>query len=302
LERFQINTQITLEESLKGILIGRISFIMDQIRRQEDAHKTIHEVRRSIKRIRAVLRLIRDEIGYSHYLRENLFYRDVARRMAPVRDSYVLCQTVKSLETNHPDLISVNHYACLMDHLSLQIEKDLERFMESSGDFKQVLEDITQARERIDQYCELRNGYVSIRKGIRRVYRRGRIHHSRIGPPFDVDLFHEYRKNSKYLQFQMELIQPVYPKLLKAYAGTIDKHTELLGDLRDYDRLDLYIQNALPKEIPSTTRKKLLEMIRHQKEDMLVKILSKSQMIYAEKPKEFIKRIKVYWNHYYQLT
>ena len=246
--------------------------------------------------------MIRDEIGYSHYIRENLFYRDLARRMAPVRDSFVLCQTVKSLETNHPDLISTNEFSFLKDRLSIRIEQDLASFIESSGGFKQVLADITQAGERINQYCQLRNGYISIKKGIKRVYRRGSTHFPRIGPQFDMDLFHEYRKISKYLQFQMEIIQPVYPKLLKAYAGTIDKHTELMGDIRDYDRLDFYIQNALPKEIPSSTRKKLLGKIRSQREDMLLKILSKSQMIYAEKPKEFIKRIKVYWNQYYQLT
>lgn len=301
-ERFQINNKFTLEENLKGVVVDRISYIVDQIRRQEDAQKTIHEIRRSIKRIRAVLRLIRDEIGYSHYHRENLFFRDLARQMAPVRDSYVLCQTVKSLETNHPEVISTNDYSFLKERLSIQIDQDLDRFIGSSGGFERVLTDIGQAEKRIDQYCLLRHDYVSIKKGIRRVYRSGRFHHSRIGSSFDTELLHEYRKTTKYLQFQMELIQPVYPKLLKAHAGTIDKHTELLGDIRDYDRLDFYIQNAVPKEIHSTKRKKLLEIIRKRKEEMLVKVLARSQIIYAEKPKEFIKRIQVYWNQYYQLT
>jgi len=301
LERFQINKQLNLEENLKGIMVDRISFIVDHIYRQEDAHTTIHEIRRSTKRIRAVLRLIRDEIGYSHYFRENMFYRDLARRMSTVRDSYVLCQTVKSLEINYPESISVNDYSLLKDRLSFQIDQDLERFTGFSGGFEQILADIRQAGKRIDQYCYLRHEYISIKKGIRRVYRRGRSLLSRIGSSFDMELFHEYRKISKYLQFQMELIHPVYPKLLKAYAGTIDKHTELLGDLHDYDRLDFYIQNAVSNEIHTTARKKLLKVIRNRKEELLSKIQAKSQMIYAEKPQEFTKRIKVYWNQYYQL-
>lgn len=302
LERFQITAQLTVEENLKALFTERFSTIRDQIRKRENDHKTIHEVRKSIKRIRAALRLIRDEIGYSHYLRENMFFRDLSRKMAPMRDSFVLCQTFKSLENNYPGLISTKDYSYLEEQLSIQIKQDHDRFIETSGGFTQVLTDISRAEQRIDQYCRLRNGFISFKKGIRRIYKKGHLLHSRILPPFDMVQLHEYRKISKYLQFQMEFIQPVYPKLLKAYTATIDNHTELLGDVRDHDRLGLYIKNTAVKKIPSATKNKLQEKIMNLKEEMLEKVLPKSEMIYAEKPKEFIKRIQVYWNQYYKRT
>ena len=53
----------------------------NQMKSHEDVHKAIHETRRTIKRIRAILRLIRDETGYNIYYRENRFYRNISRKM-----------------------------------------------------------------------------------------------------------------------------------------------------------------------------------------------------------------------------
>lgn len=302
LKIFQINTKLTLEESLKGIIIDQISFVEDQIRNRTDVHRAIHESRKSIKRIRAVLQLIRDEIGYSNYFRENRFYRDLSRRLTHVRDSYVLFETVGLIEHNHPELLPANDFLYLKDCLTLRIEEDLSRFNNSLGGFEGILGDLNLARERIDHFCKLRNGTISIRKGIRRVYRRGRRYLSSVRKQFNMDEFHEYRKNTKYLLYHMELIQPVFPKLLKAYAVTIDRHAEILGHIRDYDRLELYLQDAPQEVISLTTRKKLLEKIRDHRQELMGRIFLKADLIYAEKPKEFVKRINTYWNHHYNLT
>ena len=299
---FEINTQLTLEESLKEVILGRISFITDQFRDQEDRHRLIHDIRRSINRVRAVLRLIRDEIGYSHYFRENRFYRDLARRMAPVRDSYVLFQTLNSLEARHTDLLPANDLTYLKERLTFRIEEDLTNFQGTSGGFESILLELSIAGERTHQYCQIRDGFNSVSKGLERVYKKGRKHQSAVRNQFNMDLFHEYRKNTKYLQFQTELIQPIFPKIIRAYSGTLAKHSELLGHIRDYDRLDLYIRNEIPEEIQTEKGRRLLEEIGKHREELIEKVCLKPQLIYAEKPKEFLNRIKIYWNHQYGLT
>lgn len=297
MESFQIDTKITLEESLKGILMGQISHMENQMKSHEDVHKAIHETRRTIKRIRALLRLIRDEIGYGNYYRENRFYRDISRIMSEVRDSYVLLQTLELIQTEHPDALPADDFLNLKKLLSSRVDADLSVFMQSGG-FEQVLEDLILARERIAGVCQLRNGFVSIRKGIRRVYRRGLRKLIRVKDQYHLDEFHEYRKNTKYLQYHMELIQPVFPELLKAYAGTIDKLAEKLGDIRDYDRFELYLQHTMPQEITVSGEKKLIDLIGESRNQLMEKIFSRSDLIYAEKPAVFTRRIKTYWHHH----
>lgn len=298
MESFKINAAITLGESLKEILMGQISHLENQMKSPVDVHKAIHETRRTIKRIRAVLKLIRDETGYNNYYRENSFYRDISRRMSVVRDSYVLFQTLDLIRTGHPEALPEDDFLKLKEVLLSRIDTDLSGFIQSGG-FEQILEDLSHARERIAGICQLRNDFVSIRKGIRRVYRRGRKNLFRVKDQYHMDEFHEYRKNIKYLQHHMELIQPVFPELLKPYARTIDKHAEKLGDTRDCERLELYLQQTVPYEIAASGKKRLLELTIERRNQLMKKIFSRSDLIYAEKPADFTRRIKTYWNHHY---
>jgi CHAD domain-containing protein len=300
LTSFQINTELALQDSVAGILNGRLSAIDDIIRNRKDPHSAIHETRRTLKRIRALLRLVRDEIGYSSYYRENLCYREVAGRMARLRDTYVLRQMVRDVAETHPEVLSLRDLERLDTQLTGQIEQELEQFSGDEGGFEGVIEEMDKARERIKWYCELRNSFTSVRKGLRRVYSRGRRFLGRMEEHFSIDEFHEYRKNTKYLYYQMELIQPVFPKVIKAYAGTIDKHAEHLGEVRDLDRLENHIQELPGRMISSASKRKLQAVIEGKRESLMDKILTKSRLIYAERPKEFLERINSYWIHQYQ--
>ena len=58
---------------------------------------TVHEVRKATKRLRALLRLVRDHLGPRRYARENRTFRDSARALSPARDAEVLVATVDRL-------------------------------------------------------------------------------------------------------------------------------------------------------------------------------------------------------------
>ena len=57
----------------------------------------IHTARKSMKRLRAMLRKTRDGLGADVYQRENVLLRDLARSIAPARDGFVLIQTLDTL-------------------------------------------------------------------------------------------------------------------------------------------------------------------------------------------------------------
>ena len=49
----------------------------------------MHETRKALKRLRALVRLLREELGEQAFERENAALRDVARRLAGARDAEV---------------------------------------------------------------------------------------------------------------------------------------------------------------------------------------------------------------------
>ena len=59
--------------------------------------EAVHEARKSLKKVRAVLRLVRPVVGEKGYRRENTCFRDAGRPLSVARDAQILVQTVEQL-------------------------------------------------------------------------------------------------------------------------------------------------------------------------------------------------------------
>ena len=296
---YQINMDLTLEESLKEVILKCISYMQEQIQNPQEVHGPVHETRRTIKRIRAVLRMIRDEIGYYNYNIENTCYRELSGRLSSLRDSFVLLETVKDLNKRFPEEFPDKVTMDINDSLQLTIEGGLDQFFNQWGGFDRMIGELDEARSRVDDYCRLRDEFSSIRKGIQRIYKRGSRYLRIILKEYNKEQFHEYRKNAKYLLHHMELLMPVNPKLIKASIRTNDKHVELLGDIRDFEQLERYIWNGVENKTFNAVSKRLIYSIHAQREELTQKALSKANRIYAEKPSGFINGLANYWDNAY---
>lgn len=292
----RIDTDPALEAYVRDIILGRIYHVRELIGNQEDVHTLIHETRKTMKGIRAVLKMIRDEIGYSSYFRENRIYRDLGKSLSGARDSYVLGQVFASLCDRYPAMIHQTDQETVMKCLTGRMDRELARFTNEKGGFDHIRKELDRGSGRVPQYCRLRNGFESVSRGIRRIYGRGRRYLSKVSRDFHMAEFHEYRKNTKYLLHQVEILQPLYPRVLKSYAKSIEKHAERMGITRDYHRLEVYLADEAGDSIGDGVKLLLLEKIRSHRENMLEKILSNASLIYAESPDAFIKRMGIYWD------
>jgi CHAD domain len=66
-----------------------------------------------------------------------------------------------------------------------------------------------------------------------RVYRRGRQALAAVRQKPTVEFIHEWRKQAKYLRYQLDLLRPLAPTALTPLAKTIDRLGDLLGDDHD---------------------------------------------------------------------
>jgi hypothetical protein len=64
---------------------------------EEDAATAIHEARKDLKKTRAVLRLVRDQLGKERYGRENARLREASRALSGSRDATVKADTLERL-------------------------------------------------------------------------------------------------------------------------------------------------------------------------------------------------------------
>ena len=107
--------------NIHRILLDQFQSIkMQSEKDQEEIHISIHETRKSMKRIRAVLRMIRDEIGYSSYYRENTFYRDLSRKLSESRNFEVLSGSIRNLKEDLSNTIPPDVFELLEEELGRQ--------------------------------------------------------------------------------------------------------------------------------------------------------------------------------------
>src|SRR5262250_3558709 len=61
----------------------------------------VHEVRKSLKKLRTLLRLVRPSLGRKTYRQENIALRDIARPLTGVRDAAILVEALDKTTKAH---------------------------------------------------------------------------------------------------------------------------------------------------------------------------------------------------------
>jgi CHAD domain-containing protein len=71
-------------DEVRRVARGRIDHALDELRGRSDSSReeAVHEARKDMKKLRALLRLVRGELGDDVYRAENACFRDTARRLA----------------------------------------------------------------------------------------------------------------------------------------------------------------------------------------------------------------------------
>lgn len=287
----------TLSEGIRRIAKGLVDATLEEIENAAGApEEAVHELRTNCKEMRGLLRLVRDELGHEIYKRENVFYRDLARRYSDRRDRWVFIETVRneliSEKTlgNHPvrELVESTRANLLRDHR----DKTAQGVPEGFDEAKKLL---TSARKRIDDWPIEGNEFETIRKSIKRVYKRGRNRMADARESPTPEARHEWRKRVKYLYYQFGFLRNIWPGIIEEREDEQKQLSDYLGD--DHDLAELGDRLRKNPELADG------EEGLHAIEGLIANKMEYHQngawplgeKLYAEKPKHFVKRLETYW-------
>ena len=98
-----------LAEQIQYLALQQIDLAREQLtnsNRQVD--EAIHKTRRCLKRLRAMLRLVKKEVGELIYDRDNSYFRNLGRQLSELRDATVIRQTLRDLQTQFPQTLNAD--------------------------------------------------------------------------------------------------------------------------------------------------------------------------------------------------
>jgi CHAD domain-containing protein len=258
-----------------------------------DPDEAAHDARKRTKKVRALLRLARPEIGEKVYRRENEALRDAARLLSPVRDAWVLVEALDDLvappdEGLSPEAVAAVRAVLVGEHRSLQTGLEEEgAAVEAATAYERVLAGVS--RWPIEDH-----GWASLDDGVEDVFRRGRQAMGRARGTGRADDFHEWRKQVKYLRHQFALLRPVWPDVLEAMEDTADELGERLGV--DHDLAVLRERVESEQTLAPRVRQALLRRIYTRRKEHQRAALALGNRLYAEKPAALRHRLGRLWN------
>ncbi len=298
---FELKPDESIRKGIRRIVRKQIDPVLEMLRagREQSRDEAVHEARKAFKKVRAVLRLVRPEIGARTYRRENFCFRDSGRPLTEVRDARILIETLDKLTEQFQEHLAGRSFGNLRQALQANLRDVKKRVLEDQDAFAVVAEIVRQARERIKDWTNVPNRWRSVGAGLEDVCRRACSAFEEAAADPTIENLHEWRKQAKYLRYQLEILRPLWPERLKELAKEADRMSDLLGD--DHDLAVLRQMVASDPErfhvslAPSGDGEVLLALIDRSRADLEQEALLLGRRFFQDRPKDLVRRLKGYW-------
>ncbi len=292
---FRLNADESVGDGIKRIVRRQIDHALEAIQQRDGDDEAIHEARKRFKRIRAVLRLVRDELGNKVYRLENTCFRDAGRPLTEVRDARVLLDTLDQLTEHFAGQVTAGALAKGRKTLKANRRGVRRRVLQEEDALARVTASLTAARARVPDWRITHRGWSALRRGLRRVYRRGSRALVVASADASVEDLHEWRKQAKYLWHQLQVLEPVWPQVMHELAAQTHALTQHLGDDHDLAVLRQTVSATPDGFGGANAAATLLALIDRRRLELQHEAFQLGRRLYRDKPKAFTRRIKGYW-------
>ncbi|MBT8295353.1 MAG: CHAD domain-containing protein, partial [Gramella sp.] len=259
-----------------------------------DIHEAVHDIRKRLKKLRALARLVRDEMGEENYKEINIFFRDLGRELSDLRDLTAHIETLNLLRERYGNHLYVNFFRSIIKQIESE-RSELKTSMIARNFFSDhLVKKLNYAKKDLIKWPVNSNDIMIILPSIERVYKRGTKAQKNAYANPNKENFHEWRKRVKYLWYQTLLLQETWPEFFNTLESEIHELSDLLGN--DHDLMVLLEKTANQEiKFKDEQQAELLEAIILKYSQVLRSAAQiKGELIYAEEPSDFIKRIGRY--------
>ncbi len=282
--RFRLDQDEPVPDGLTRISLGQLDTATDALQdgSDEDLAESVHEARKAFKRLRAIIRLARDELGEQAYRRENRTLRNLGRRLSAARDGKVLLDTLDSLSQRHPEL-TPSDVGALRELLAAE-RMTAEQQIQRGGDVSEVVRQLHELRPRAADWPLAQDGLASLAPGFRRTYRRARRAYRRARRNPTSENFHELRKRTKDLWYTAQILRSASPDRMERLAQDAHQLSDLIGEEHDLGVLAERVEMEPNRRIDG-----LPEVIERRRSELRAEALALGKRLFRRKPRKMAR-------------
>jgi CHAD domain-containing protein len=253
--------------------------------------QAVHDFRKAMKRWRALLRLLEPFLGEdARRLRDQA--RDFARSLAGARDAQAAREALEDLTGKDNAALSPRTLTSMrarLDAIRLAAEGD----QLTQGVRAQMIVALDACGETVDAWPISEVSFADLATELSRAYKRARDDAPK-GDWREVepDVLHALRSRVVAHRYQMELIEPLWPKFGKLWVAEAQRLRDRLGAFQDLSVLRGF---TAPHAALAPWRSRLTPLIDARRKSHAKAAQRLAGRLFAERPRAFRKRIEALW-------
>jgi CHAD domain-containing protein len=285
--RFRKNEAIP--HAIQRVFTEEINGAVGQLAHSKKRAAAVHEARKSIKKIRGLLGLIRSRLGPG-YKTEDRYFRRAANQLSEMRDTAVMLEVFDALaaKLDHADIAALG-----------EIRVKLQRSQSAAPPEKQVSAEVVrllnEARplarswplENLDLDAllpDFTSAYRAGRKALKRA-----LHHQ------NAESLHNFRKKVKQHWYHVRLLENVWDSDMKKRASDLRDLETWLGDQHNLDVLRERLTADTETSRDRHQSRHFMALLDNESKALRNRALEAGERLYDEKPGAFSRRLAALW-------
>lgn len=242
--------------------------------------EAVHEIRKSVKKLRALLRLVRPGLGDHARLDRRL--RDAGRHVSALRDADVLMETL--------DALGGSGFPAIRAALSAAPERKPAAAAKALGACQRNL---AAARRKLTKLSLEGADEAVLAEGLADPLRRGGSNLRAVLHDPQSLAIHDLRKRVKDHLYHARLLAPLWPAVLAPYGAAVDALAENLGLMND---ISVFLDVLGRLEVPKAERAEALALAGVRHDRLMLAVLPEAARLLAGSPEDLGARWGAWWS------
>jgi CHAD domain-containing protein len=289
-EKPAVRPDVAVGEALRAVardILSEARAVLDDAERPDAV--AVHDLRKVMKRWRALLRLVEPFLG-DDARRLRAEARDQARGLSGARDAQSAIEALNDLAESKGEL-SARTIASIRGRLdAIRLSAEAATINE---DVRAQLRMALSSAEQVVSTWDLEKlTFADLARELSRTYERLREDSPKDWSKAEPDTLHELRTIVVAHRYQMELVEPLWPKFGKLWVAEAQRLRDRLGAFQDISVLKGF---TVPHAALAPWRSRLTPLILGRQEKHAKAAQRIASRLLAEKPKAFRRRLEALW-------